>query len=165
METQNLTYPAALDQILLMEKPAVVIIDMQTFYMEGIPHIDTIVENQQRVIRQCLRQGLPMAVLEYGGESKTVTELVSLVDLSSFKGYFTKVCDDGFTNFDFVFHLGLWKRMSILFMGVDAGYCVLDTAKSAYNWGYDVLSAECLIGGNVDKARPWFLEKGRYLVK
>lgn len=153
----------------LLSSSAVLLIDMQPGFLGKMSKKKTqLVSYQVGFIRECARLDIPVIVLEFAGQGDTLPELMDEVRLVPRNRQMTKLRDDGFmgTCLDRVLReLGVKK---LVFMGVNASFCVRKTAESAMELGYEIITGDHLIA-NVNKcrclpclskSRDWYLANG-----
>ncbi len=130
---------------------AVVLIDMQDFFLKHFkPEIvKTLVINQSKVIDLCIKNKVPIIVLEYKCKGvfrgETIIELRRKIKNVSETLIVIKESNGGFTNTDLDKILKNIKCKKILLMGINANGCVQDTAISALHKGYVVMTSKGII--------------------
>jgi len=166
---QNLNYPNYLDEILLMLRPGIVIVDMQEHYLKHIKpeQVKRLVENQSRVLKLAAQNNLDVAVLEGVDHPATIEPLQRLISQIEGAYYYAKPGMDGFENPRFEKRVKSWDKRNLFFMGVYASWCLSVTAYGGTELGYIPITSECVIGdinrNNIRSARSWFRENGLYL--
>lgn len=126
---------------------AVILVDMQDHFvgMLGADDKECLIRNQTTILKECAEHGVPVVVLEYVGHGKTVYPLAELVAKVPKTVTIAKCCDDGFSGTDLDVHLIGLKAKSVILMGVNASFCVKETAQSAVRLGYQVFTSDRLI--------------------
>ena len=111
----------------------IVVIDMQKSFLDD--HDPVTIEykigNQQKVLDFCYRQNYSAAVLEYEDSGDTIRDLTRYINRFERHKYFSKFCNDGFSNEFFSKQLENWGLDSLILMGVNTSYCVKETGMSA----------------------------------
>lgn len=150
---------------------AVVIIDMQEYFLNHHPGriVRKMIANQQNMLGLCARLDIPVIVLEYAKHGKTVRELKKSLRKVWRKRTIIKRSSDGFQKTALVDHLVKLQIKTLLFMGINASACVLDTAKSALSEGFEIITADDLISDPSDwsmyKSETWYRENGIFVYK
>ncbi len=140
-----------------MKKLALIITDMQDFFLKNLqPSIQNkLIENQKVVIEFCMKNNIPIIILEYkaGGKLRGATtsslhkiikgNLLEII-LKENNGGFTK------TNLDLI--LKNLKVSQIILLGLNANGCIQDTAIGALHRGYEVITAQGLIANSYGKS-------------
>ncbi len=124
-----------------------------------------LVEAQKQILRTCARKDIPIVVLEYWNHKDTINEISRELRLIPRVRFILKRNWDGFQATILNEVLNGFKAESLLFMGVYASGCVLSTASTAVNLGYNIFTSEDLIAefppGALDiKTRRWLLQNG-----
>lgn len=122
---------------------AVILIDMQTGFIKG--GCADMIRAQIEVIRMCAERDVPLVVLEYYGEGKTLPGLEAEISRVKRTTRMTKHWNDGFKGGRLCEHLEELDVQKLLLMGVNGSFCVLDTATSALNLGYEVATSLDLV--------------------
>lgn len=153
-------------------KIAVLLIDMQNVFVDHlrVGAKEKIIPKQIEVIRKCKENDIPLyvIVLDNPNFPKEIMSLNMQIsdELENIpnKILITKNKDNAFagTNLD---ELLFDQRIThLLLMGVNAQGCVLDTAKTAIEKGFKIITASDLIAGQPtdaeDDCAPWFEENG-----
>lgn len=153
---------------LLQKNTGVILVDMQEEFIKVLRkgEAERIIPNQLEVIVRCRELGIPVLVLEmrpkeFGKTIKILMDQISKVSLNRVikKGY-----DDGFymTNLDLSLRfLGIRK---IFLMGINADFCVRETARTAISLGYKIITSGHVIAGQPDHSKDdsvvWFENNG-----
>lgn len=133
-----------------------------------------IIRAQAEVIRVCASRDIPVVVLEYKGHGRTLDKLNKEIFCVKRVVRIIKRRDDGFSRTSLHRRLRKLKVGSLLFMGVNASHCVLDTARSAQELGYQVVTASTLTTNaclccqyrrtqELDLTFKWFTQNGYML--
>jgi nicotinamidase-related amidase len=148
---------------------AVVLVDMQTGFLDGTPveYLEQLLTSQTAILRWCGEHDVPVIVLEYGGNGPTIRVLEEVLTSVPRVTRITKWGNDGFRGTALHERLTTLGIKSLVFMGVNASYCVWDTSRFATHLGYTVLTAETLtmdtfecLNSRLDEALDWYLENG-----
>jgi len=157
----------AADYFAGLDKPGVVLIDMQPNFVSGLREYVTarIVREQLRVLDECARLDMPVVVLEYKGHGATIPELVAALKRVPRRSLITKTNDDGFYKTHLKDVLTGYDVRSPLLMGINAHACVLMTAVSGLDYGFVVKTSENLIAdggrsGIFYDAKRWYEVNG-----
>lgn len=130
---------------------AVILIDMQCGFMNQLRQNtrSALIKNQQSVIMVCRVADIPICVLEYIDHGETISKLTKKLKCVPRVKTIQKFHDDGFRDTELGSVLENWGVRNILLMGINAEYCVKETAKSALKRGYSIMTAPGLISGSV----------------
>lgn len=151
------------------ESLAVVLVDMQPYFTAHLlgEVMQKTVREQERIIRACVAEDMPLIVLEYEGCGKTIESLEEEIRKVPRVTVINKGWDDGFrgTNLDAV--LTCLGATSLLFMGINGNACVFGTARSAVRLGYKIFTSENLIADgqsaslwSIKESREWYVLNG-----
>lgn len=129
---------------------AVILVDMQCHFIGQIRHSakSSLIKNQQRILQSCQENDIPICVLEYIGSGETISRLAKKLKCVPRVRTIKKCHDDGFRDTELDRVLENWGVSNILLMGINAEYCVKETAKSALKHGYRIMTAPGLISGS-----------------
>lgn len=133
----------------------VFLIDMQSGFIKNDAQKIDIVSNQMLVLEFCITKLIPVVVFEYLDQGRTIRNITRLLkNKNNGSIYFLeKIYDDAFLNPVTDKILKAYDIDTILLMGVNASYCVYETAKTALAKGYCVATSADLIAGYNSK-RP-----------
>jgi nicotinamidase-related amidase len=153
-------------------KIAVLLIDMQDCFVSYLRkgEKERIVPNQIEVIRKCQKNNIPIVVFELVPEKygHTINELISVLKEN---GERIKIiqkehnCCFYETSLDmYLQSIGIKK---LLLMGINADCCVKETAESAKNLGYQIVTSNSLISGQTHHSHNnnanWYIKNGLFL--
>lgn len=126
---------------------AVILIDMQDGFLGALwgKKRDELIGAQVRVLEYCTKNDVPVFVLEYRHHGKTVEELRRSLGRVPRVHTIPKSFDDGFDRTDLDQQLRAVGAGHLLLMGINASFCVYDTARSARKLGYSLITATSLI--------------------
>jgi nicotinamidase-related amidase len=147
---------------------AVIVIDMQKCYLKGIHPDDRreIIENQLKIIEYCRLGDIPVVILEYKGDGKTIGKIKEAVQGVPRARYLTKSRNNGFSGTGLAEILHDWGIKNVLLMGINASYCVKETAKGALEAGFRIATSGALITNRKKERRvksaSWFARNGAY---
>lgn len=157
----------AADYFAGLDKPGVVLIDMQPDFVAGLrEHVMArIVHEQLRVLEECARLDIPVVVLEYKGHGATIPKLATALKHVPRRSLIRKTNDDGFYKTHLKGTLTGFDVRSPLLMGINAHACVLKTAESGLDYGFVVKTSEHLIAdrgrsGIFYDAKRWYEVNG-----
>jgi len=149
---------------------AILLIDMQDFYIDNDEKRE-LIPRQISALRLC-ENNIPLVVLEYNHRGETTNILKREIKNLPQKNviWMKKYWNDGFK--DTGLHERLQKRgiQTLLLMGINAGFCVYATAKSALSYGYRIVTCGDLIAGYEGKSQTyctgpeWYIENGVYAI-
>ena len=154
-------------------KQAVLLIDMQDSFVDYLPEgeADRIIRNQIKVIRRCGREGIPIGLVEYESEGRTIDSLLDEIeeikdDTHIF--YVLKHCDNAFRETELEETLRRLGIEELCLMGINASACVWDTAEDAVKKGFLIVTgpdviADCL-GVHTSESSDWYRKNGRWIV-
>lgn len=152
----------------------VVVIDMQpNFYKELWPTTrKRILNHQLGLIASCKKNNVPVVVVEFwctlSGESlgETIPEIKQAVMTVPRHYIERKDTNDAFNSADFQARIKMLAPKRLVLAGINASYCVLETAEGATQRGIPVATASTLIadGYGCSNNRPdkWFRKNGTY---
>jgi len=134
------------------ESLAVLLIDMQDGFLDSLEK-KLLVPNQIQVLKFCKEKEIPVMVFEYKRFGRTTSSLVMELKNIPRKNvyWFEKTDNDAFSVSDFYFLLKRKKITKLLLMGINAAFCVFDTAKTAIRVGFTIMTSEDLIAGYKDE--------------
>lgn len=145
----------------------VVMVDMQEYFLSDLSkeRVAKLIRHQKKVLEYCLKHDIPVVVLEYAYCGSTIPELRKLVKKLRRKRFFLKQCDDGFESVIGSLHdiLQEWQTGKLIFMGVNATVCVRQTAESAKDKGYQVLTSPRLVEDSErgkGSSMKWYVRNG-----
>ena len=142
-----------------MDNLAVLVVDMQDYFLRGSflermgEHTSEIEEElpyQLEILKAAKSKQLPIFVVEYADDWNTrygaTTEKIQR-ELQSYQGVQTlkKSTDDAFESTDLVQRLDEKRVQRLIIMGVNASSCVLETAVSAEDYGFEILTSRQVI--------------------
>ena len=108
-----------------------------------------IIPNQISVLKFCVAKQIPVVVFEYLENGITIKEINDVLkkkkDAQVY--YLQKKYDDAFYNPTLSKILKSFATKTILIMGINAGFCVYETTKTAIKKGYQVTTSKDLIAG------------------
>ncbi|MFA6408432.1 MAG: isochorismatase family protein [Candidatus Paceibacterota bacterium] len=124
-----------------------VLVDMQKGFIRENSHarLRKIISAQIDVIRGvCVSHDIPLIVLEYRGQGRTLEELE--VEISCVKRVvrLIKRVNDGFYDGKLEEVLHRFRTGRLLLMGINASFCVMETAGTAIELGYEIVTAHTL---------------------
>jgi nicotinamidase-related amidase len=126
----------------------VMLIDMQSGFLKDFSELGvwSLVYEQSRVLNWAGARDVPVVCAEYLNEGDTHPSLRNKLRGVPRVLRITKEDDDIFTATGLVSWLDERNVADLFFMGVNAHACVLDSARTAYNRGYAISTAESVIG-------------------
>jgi|SRR3989344_2650782 len=148
------------------EQIVALLIDMQPGFVERVTvaNCEILIQNQLRIIRLCVIRNVPLIVIEYQGHGETIPELLTAMQGVKRIMRVEKWNDNAFSNPELLKHLQELEADTLLLTGINASYCVLDTAAAAVLHGYKILTADRLIENGShqpsDKALDWYKANG-----
>ncbi|HLD54735.1 MAG TPA: isochorismatase family protein [Candidatus Nanoarchaeia archaeon] len=152
-----------------LDKIGIVLVDMQYSYLKeySLKYISFMREAQKDILQIAVNKDYPLGVLEFLWDKRTDSELRNLINNIPRKKYFKKEKMDGFSNEKFYPWLKKMDLETLCFMGIHTNQCVLETAKSAKNYGFNIMLAKQLTKGiasskNFFKSINWFRNNGVY---
>lgn len=157
-----------------IEKLSILLIDIQNVFVDHLRMgaKERIIPKQIEILKKCEENHIPIYVIELDAPDfpKEIMELNSQVDeaLKNIQGkvLVIKKSDNAFTGTRLEEMLTEQNITHLLLMGVNAQGCVLDTAKTAIDKGFKIITSSDLIAGQPtdreDDCAPWFKENGVY---
>ncbi|MBT6690709.1 cysteine hydrolase [Candidatus Parcubacteria bacterium] len=150
---------------------AVLIIDMQRDFVSHLRkgEAERIIPNQLCILEQCLRLEIPIIVIEcktykYG---KTVSEITVTINDAPYVYFIEKRGDDAFINTQLHKLLQELGVKTLVMLGINADYCVMDTARSALKLEYKILTSNDVISGQSHHSRTnsshWYQNNGMWV--
>jgi len=77
--------------------------------------------------------------------------------------------DNGFYDTKLSSHLDTLEVGALLFMGINADCCVMETAEAGISSGFKIITASDLLSGmrhhSLDNSRNWYIENGTFYEK
>jgi len=149
-------------------KVAALLVDMQRFFLRDLEvGVEaSLIAAQKEIIRYCAQADIPLFVLEYNDEGRTIGELRHEIARVPQTKTIIKKHDDGFKRTALDECLQEFSITHLLLMGVNASFCVRDTARSALRRGYQIITADHLIANCkcdicdvLNKDREWYQKK------
>jgi nicotinamidase-related amidase len=155
---------------------ATVLIDMQEgFYERGgtlkSTGLNSLVQNQIRLLRWSVANDIPVLVFEYDGYGKTDPRLMKILAGHTYK-VIQKNFDGGFFGIsreEALSTLQSWDVDSLIVAGINGPYCVKSTIKGALDNGYDVMTTAWVIG-EINQNPPtfpngsWYFKDSKFTV-
>ncbi len=146
---------------------SLVLVDMQEYFLESFKKDvrEELISNQLNFLKRMEKTEIPLAILEYSGEGSTVEPLLSQAKLFQRNYFIEKSYNDGFEGTNLREKLHEWHTRSILLMGVNANFCVKETAESAREEGFGIVTSIELIGDHtvpICTYAGWFQRNGVY---
>ncbi len=148
------------------------VIDMQPDFLEYIEEgeKEIMIQSQKEIIKKLSERGAPIIILEYEHKGRTIKELRREINFSYNGILIKKKKNDGFERTKLHSLLKRNHSEHIILMGINASYCVKQTAMSAVARGYNIYTARELIrdkeklrGRETDRfLRRWYSDKGEY---
>lgn len=151
---------------------AVLLIDMQDPFIWDNEEVEEIIPNQINVLKFCKEKQIPVIFIEYYEEGETIPRLSEVVkDFPKFQTI-QKITDDPFESSRLLSTLKELQATKLLLMGVTAGFCIFDTASTAIEKGYEVITSDTLITDwdriynenrfGKDQVEKWYMENTTY---
>ena len=146
---------------------AALLIDMQEEFVDKIDKERRValIKAQIAVIRYCAVKDIPVVVLEYLGQGATIEELRKEIDKVPRVAVVVRNEYDGFYRTELERTLDIFGAVNTLFMGINASCCVRQTAESALQKKYCVITSTDLIAdgsnviGDINSTERWFKNK------
>jgi nicotinamidase-related amidase len=145
------------------------LIDMQRDFVGGLRRgeAERIIPNQIKVLRYAQQHGIPIIVFEFKSHEygTTVPQIKSALK----KNYviMEKYSDDAFHLTSLYDDLVQMRTKKIFIMGINACYCVYETARSAKCNGFEIATSNDVISGLPyhprDNNMPWYRRNGLIL--
>ncbi len=137
-----------LESFLSNSKSAIVLVDMQEDFVSKLRPgaAERIVPAQRQLLIKARRFKTKTAVLEIDGYGHTLPELLGAMNEADFRR-FSKKYNSGFVGTSLTYWLANGGVEQILFVGINAGYCVKESAEDALTLGYSILTSPQLIAG------------------
>ena len=142
----------------------VLLIDMQPRLLSLVREKEKLIENQIEIIRWCAKEDIPLVVLEFEGAGETIDVLRKEIEKVPRVKTIQKKHDDGFTSQKLEKQLKIFDSKTLLLMGINADYCVKETAIGAMKKGFVIATSNALISGwrvhSSDNSLPFYKENG-----
>jgi nicotinamidase-related amidase len=156
---------------LLEKNIAVILVDMQENFVKKLRkgEQDRIIPNQLAVLRRCRELSIPVVALELRSEvfGKTVEIIRKEVSENPSGCIMEKEYNDGFLKSNLAKHLKSLKVENIFLMGINADYCVRDTAYGAISHGFKIMTGNHVLSGQSGHSRnnscTWFTNNGTWI--
>lgn len=165
----SLISPALAESKTIEENVAVVVVDMQSHFLEEVDKDEFKKElpYQLDVLEYAKDNNIPVFVLEFYNVYETIPEIKEKIEGMDVQ-YFTKHNNDGFKGTNLDEKLEAAGIEHLVLMGVYASACVMETAKGALKHGYNILVSDDLIADpnglvypnfkEVEENKPWYKE-------
>jgi nicotinamidase-related amidase len=150
---------------------AVILIDMQDNFVYGLRkgELERITPNQLLILKKCNLMNIPIFVLEFANKGETIEVLLTEIKKSKNYTFITKYSDSGFSSTQLHEKLKALNIKRIFLMGINATYCVMDTARDAIKEGYEIITSNDVISGaghhDPNNGVSWYRENGVYVDK
>jgi len=148
------------------------IIDMQPEFLKFISpkEKENMIQCQVNMIHYFSDNGIPLFILEFCGQGKTIEDITKRIDFSKNERPIIKTIEDGFYRTGLHQLLKKQKSKKIILMGINAYYCVKETAEGAIDKGYEIYTARNLIAEKArytdremnTKIENWYNTSGTY---
>ncbi len=138
---------------------AVLLIDMQISFLEAlsIEAARKLVTAQKNILAYCEEKRIPVIVIEYDGKTLTLPELIH----GASNAFHLKKChDDAFKKTNLEWLLKKLGVRSLFLMGIYAASCVLQTAQTSIQKGFEVRTSMDVCD-HPQGYRTWYHKNGR----
>ncbi|MBI5066240.1 cysteine hydrolase [Candidatus Woesearchaeota archaeon] len=128
-------------------KPAVLVVDMQEYFLSALLRgtRKILVSSQLQVLEYCVREGIQVIFLEHEYHERTTRELNAKSRQIKIFERIRKPGNNGFVGTNLESVLDQFEADILCLMGVNASYCVKQTARSAIRKGFSILTSTDLI--------------------
>ncbi len=148
---------------------AVILIDMQEDFVKDLRagEAKRIIPNQLEILKYCNQFSIPIVVLELNVQSYGKTNEILLNEAKKNHHFrlIGKEYDNGFFKTELDYHLKALGIKKLFIMGINANYCVKETARGAIDNGYKIMTSNEVISGQSGHSRynsiDWFKSNGR----
>ncbi|MFH2028301.1 MAG: isochorismatase family protein [Nanoarchaeota archaeon] len=166
---QRISYsdPQFQERMIDMDSLAIILMDMQEPFLYYTKDSKTVIQNQLETLDYAKKNNIPVIMIEYEGNGPTVRPLrEKLAELSNVYRI-TKSKDNAFHDTKLEQQLKQQGIQTLYFMGGKFPYCLFRTANYALKKGFNIISSEDVIFGNVmDECNyataNWFSHYGIY---
>ncbi len=151
----------------MLNNMVVLLIDMQDSFIDS-EEKKMIISNQIEMLEFCKKNDIPLMVIEYIDEGKTVDQLLKkIAELPPENVHnITKSHDNAFSNTGLNELLISIQAKTLFVMGVNACACVWETALCAFNEGYNIITSKDVIAGcgkcSLHDEEIWFKKNAHY---
>ena len=158
-----------MDQQLFLKDLAVLLIDMQDGFILGDPVKLSIIPSQISVLRFSKENNIPVIIFNYEKYGETTEALNEEIKKMGTKNlyFFIKKRNDAFSVLGFDSILKEKGVTKLFIMGINAGFCIYSTAKTAIEKGYKIITSADVIAGYTSEfrttecpGRSWYEENG-----
>jgi len=128
--------------------PAVMVVDMQTMFLNQLAtHVrEKLVTAHERLLRVCAEKDIPVIVAELERYGETAPDVRQLLKSVPRVDRVTKPGNSVFSANETLTLLSGYGANTIILCGVNASFCVWETAKDARTGGYYVaVDADCML--------------------
>ena len=147
---------------------AAIVVDMQTEFVKELRsgEADRIIPKQLEIIRDCNQSNIPIIVLELYRRKfgKTTKIIMNEVKKNPYFLLIQKEWNNGFRETSLNKHLEFLGTKKIFIMGINADFCVKETAEKAIELGYKIITSNEVISGQSDHSKDnsinWFKSNG-----
>lgn len=151
---------------------AVLLIDMQDYFIQGNRDKINLIPNQISILNFCIDKNIPLMWIEYANCGNTARDLTKTINRFTKKNVYKilKNHDDAFLGTNLHNRLAKLGKKTLLLLGINAHACILATARSAVDYGYTIITSKNLIAGfkplyqnkSVDEKFKWFIKNGHF---
>jgi nicotinamidase-related amidase len=126
----------------------VILMDMQTNLTDVLPRrlLNRLVVNQKKILEDCKKHDVPVIVVEYRGQGRTIKSLRKALKNIPRKETISKSMDNVFLEDAIsrsIYRLG---GKTLLLAGIYSGACLKQASRTARRKGYEVIVSQTLIG-------------------
>ncbi|MEO6536322.1 MAG: isochorismatase family protein [Candidatus Paceibacterota bacterium] len=150
------------------DSTAVVLIDMQHIFFQELSWEtqQTLLAAQTKLIIECAKYDIPLAVIQYSGFGSTIFQLQQLIRNVPRSEYYAKTSMNGFSGGWLEGFLDKHRVSTVLFAGIFASQCVFETANATPK-KYHIGTSEVLIADHrfdqcMRETREWFADHGSF---
>lgn len=146
----------------------VVIVDMQDFFLKKFNQnkVNLLIKNQQKLLDFCIKNRIPVFVLEYEKRGKTTRPLKLYFQKLKTVEVIVKTHNSGFRGTNLEELLAKSKIKKIILAGINGSGCVQDTAIGALRRGFKIITSGEIIASNTKRdsnlmtSRKWYSKNG-----
>ena len=161
-------YPTSEDKACDEKKYAVLLVDMQEYFLEVIEEEkrENIIQPQINVLEYCARKDIPLAEIKFNKRGETLNQLQPYIRNIPRRKEIWKFQFNAFSQPELDIYLKEWNITDVCIMGLYSSACVKATAEGALRHKYNIATSDALIADshpyNHEIVIEWFKRHGKH---
>lgn len=161
-------YPTSENKACDENKYAVLLVDMQEYFLETIEEEKrkSIIQSQINVLEHCARKDIPLAEIKFNKRGESLNQLQPYILNIPRSKQIWKFQHNAFSKPELNISLEKWNIKNVCIMGVYSSACVKATAEGALRHKYHIATSDALIADNYDYNQEivieWFKRHGKH---